>query len=324
MELVNNMSLAFVSYVKTEKKETVEKPADSFTQSEQFSSLLTQKQQNDFPYGSLAKDGVVEYNGVVFFGDSKTHTLSLGDVSDPGKVLNISLPSGGNLKVNVDNLNQLSQAAGMFSPEDLNAILRAIEQYKHCTQKLNEIDDLENQDVEESSQETPMQAFERLKNQYSEKHKHTADNIKSEDDWREMDEDQWGKLIERIDQYIDAYREELEELKERQDEVARKSAAEAPADKKAIAASSAALDVAVSGLAGEDTGDDAGVLEKSSWTYGMTTEDQGIIATAKKANEFAEDMSSKIQEMLLAQEEIPEEEPFVYYSEEHEERDSHT
>ena len=306
MELVNNMSLAFVSYVKTEKKETVEKPADSFTQSEQFSSLLTQKQQNDFPYGSLAKDGVVEYNGVVFFGDSKTHTLSLGDVSDPGKVLNISLPSGGNLKVNVDNLNQLSQAAGMFSPEDLNAILRAIEQYK------------------QSSQETPMQAFERLKNQYSEKHKHTADNIKSEDDWREMDEDQWGKLIERIDQYIDAYREELEELKERQDEVARKSAAEAPADKKAIAASSAALDVAVSGLAGEDTGDDAGVLEKSSWTYGMTTEDQGIIATAKKANEFAEDMSSKIQEMLLAQEEIPEEEPFVYYSEEHEERDSHT
>lgn len=313
MELVNHMSPVFVSYVKTENPKATEIPTDSFTKSEQFSNLLAQKQQNDFPYGSRAKDGVVEYNGIVFSGDAKTHTLSLGDVSDPRKVLNISLPSGGNLKVNVDNLGQLAQAAGMFSAEDLNAILRAIEQYKHCTQKLNEIDEMENQDVEESAEETPQQAFERLKNQYSEKNKLTGDNIKNEDDWRKMDEDQWGKLLAHIDKYIDTYREELEELKERQDEVARKSVAEAPADQKAIAASSAALDVAVSGLAGEDTKDDVSFLEKSSWTYGMTTEDQGILATAKKANEFAEDMVSKTQEMLVTEEMVPEDEAFLYF-----------
>lgn len=32
-----------------------------------------------------------------------------------------------NLKVNVDNLGDLAKAAGMFTPKDLNAIMRAIE-----------------------------------------------------------------------------------------------------------------------------------------------------------------------------------------------------
>lgn len=142
MNSYNNM---FVDRVKSTNKGDTVGRTDNFVQSETFASILERRQENDFPYGSLAKDGIIEYNGVTFVGDPKTHTISLGDVSDPKKTLNISLPSGGNLKVNVNNLEDLSKAAGMFSPEDLNAILRAIEQYKHCSSKLKEIDDMENE-----------------------------------------------------------------------------------------------------------------------------------------------------------------------------------
>jgi len=67
------------------------------------------------------------------------------------------LSGGGVLKVNVDNLDDLGKASGMFSPADLNAIMRAIQTYKHCTSKLNEIEDEENESPEEIAQddETP-------------------------------------------------------------------------------------------------------------------------------------------------------------------------
>lgn len=107
----------------------------------------------DCPYGSLAVNGVIEYNGVIFGCDPEHNTITLGDVSDKKKVLNIALPSGGNLKVNVDNLEELSKAAGMFSPEDLNAILRAIEQYKHCQKKLDEIEAEEFEAVEDTKED---------------------------------------------------------------------------------------------------------------------------------------------------------------------------
>ena len=66
-------------------------------------------------------------------------------MNDPNEVLRISLPSGGSLRVNVNNFGDISKAAGMFSPEDLNAILRAISQYNHCTKKLYEIEQEENE-----------------------------------------------------------------------------------------------------------------------------------------------------------------------------------
>lgn len=105
------------------------------------------------PYSYMAQDGVINYNGVTFICDYKHNSLTLGDVtSDPRKVLTISLPSGGNLKVNVDNLGDLAKAAGMFTPEDLNAIMRSIETYKHCTEKLDEIEDEENKSPKEISE----------------------------------------------------------------------------------------------------------------------------------------------------------------------------
>lgn len=132
-----------------------------------------------------------------------------------------------------------------------------------------------------------------------EEHMLTPDNIKKEDDWREMDNEQWDKLIEHIDKYIENYKEELENMEELQKEAAMKSAAEAPADMKALAASKAALRVAVNGMTGECPDVDVSYLEKLSWTYDMETDDQIILAKAKMANEFAPDMLSKSQELAL-------------------------
>lgn len=78
------------------------------------------------PYGYLAQDGQISYNGVTFVCDEKTNSICLGDVSDADNTLVIPLSEGGCLKVNRDNLDDLQKAIGMFSPEDVNRILRAI------------------------------------------------------------------------------------------------------------------------------------------------------------------------------------------------------
>ncbi|MCI9072106.1 MAG: hypothetical protein HFH80_04760 [Lachnospiraceae bacterium] len=97
------------------------------------------------PYGHLAKDGVITYNGVAFICDERTNSICLGDVSDPKKVINIPLSGGGHLKVNRGEIGQLSKAIGMFSPEDVNRILRAI----HLDTKLQSVQK-EMEDLEES------------------------------------------------------------------------------------------------------------------------------------------------------------------------------
>ena len=134
-----------------------ERKTDSTDRSSSFSKILGEKQQK-CPYSHLAKDGLIEYNGVTFVCDYKTNSICLGDMSNPKNVLNISLPSGGNLKVNVDNFGDLSKAAGMFSPADLNAIMRAIAQYNHCTKKLNELDEEEIETVENVTDKADDQA----------------------------------------------------------------------------------------------------------------------------------------------------------------------
>ena len=95
------------------------------------------------PYGYLAKDGVINYNGVVFTCDEKTNSICLGDVTDKKQVLNIPLSGGGHLKVNRENLGQLSKAIGMFSPEDVNLIMRAIHLDTKVQSVQKEVDDLE-------------------------------------------------------------------------------------------------------------------------------------------------------------------------------------
>ncbi len=95
------------------------------------------------PYGRLAKDGVIEYNGVVFVCDERTNSICLGDMTDEKNVLNIPLSGGGHLKVNRNSIGLLSKAAGMFSPEDLNLIMRAITEDAKIQSVQKEIEDEE-------------------------------------------------------------------------------------------------------------------------------------------------------------------------------------
>ena len=96
------------------------------------------------PYEALERNGIIEYNGVVFVCDHETNSICLGDMSNPKDVLNIPLSGGGSLRVNRDNIDDLAKAIGMFSPEDVNLILRAIAQDAQCSRTLNEIDDQKN------------------------------------------------------------------------------------------------------------------------------------------------------------------------------------
>ncbi len=98
------------------------------------------------PYGEMAEDGVIEYKGVVFVCDYDHNRLTLGDTSNEKNCINIPLSGGGSLMVNRDNIDALSKAIGMFSPEDVNLILRALAQDKKIREMEKELDDMENGD----------------------------------------------------------------------------------------------------------------------------------------------------------------------------------
>ena len=106
-------------------------------------ALLEKKKNTDngVPYNYLAKDGIIEYNGVVFVCDEKYKAIRLGDTSNPKDCLNIPLSGGGSLIVNRDNLDDLAKAIGMFTPEDVNLIMRAIAQDAKVQQMKHQIDD---------------------------------------------------------------------------------------------------------------------------------------------------------------------------------------
>ncbi len=76
----------------------------------------------------------------------------------------------------------------------------------------------------------------------------TAQELKEEKDWREMTDEEWEKMLEGVDEYIDTFKERLRQLKEMQDEAAQKAALEADSDMRATAASAAALSAAENGL----------------------------------------------------------------------------
>lgn len=107
------------------------------------STLEISHKNSNVPYGEFAQDGVIIYNGVTFVCDERTNSICLGDVSDKSKVLNIALSDGGCLKVNRDNIGDLSACVGMFSSEDLNLIMRAIAQDKKAQEMQLEKEDME-------------------------------------------------------------------------------------------------------------------------------------------------------------------------------------
>lgn len=105
----------------------------------------------EVPYGYLAKDGMIAYNDVTFVCDPLTNSICLGDVSDEANTLIIPLAEGGCLKVNRNNLDELQKAIGMFSPEDINRIMRAIAKDNKAREMQQELE-------EEASDVTGLQA----------------------------------------------------------------------------------------------------------------------------------------------------------------------
>lgn len=145
--LVHNLkSASAMETIMTAGRESDVGKAENHADGSSFAQILSDKQVK-CPYGYLAKDGIIQYNGVTFRCDPDTNSICLGDMSDPKKVLNVNLPSGGCLKININNFGDISRAAGMFSHQDLAAIMRAIYQYNHCTGKLEEIEQEESKAV---------------------------------------------------------------------------------------------------------------------------------------------------------------------------------
>lgn len=120
------------------------KISDNSDRKEKADRIVNEKVNGGNPgrWSLMADDeGVVSYNGVNFIFDSESNALCLGDMSQTDNVLSIPLSRGGTLKVNRNNIEDLSKAIGMFSPEDINRIMRAIAEDAHCRRKLNEIED---------------------------------------------------------------------------------------------------------------------------------------------------------------------------------------
>lgn len=98
--------------------------------------------RGSFPYSSMAdENGIIEHNGVIFTGDKRTNSLCLGDMTEFDNILTIPLSEGGYLKVNCNNIDELSRAIDMFSPEDINRIMRAIAQHNKLKQIEQQIED---------------------------------------------------------------------------------------------------------------------------------------------------------------------------------------
>lgn len=100
-----------------------------------------EEQESKTPYSYLAKDGIIEYNGVVFVCDEEHRAICLGDMTKAEDVITIPLTEGGCLKVNRNNLSELSQAISMFSPSDIRRILVAIQQDAKCEQMKLQLDE---------------------------------------------------------------------------------------------------------------------------------------------------------------------------------------
>lgn len=115
---------------------------------------LADRINGDFgaPYSYLAdKSGIIDYNGVIFVCDNEKNQLCLGDMSNPNDVLRIPLSKGGCLMVNRDNIGDISKAISMFSPEDINLIMRAIAEDNRAQQMKNEIEDVKSRPIEENA-----------------------------------------------------------------------------------------------------------------------------------------------------------------------------
>ena len=131
-----------------------------------------------------------------------------------------------------------------------------------------------------------------------ESHRLTAKDLKEDKDWREMSDEEWDKMLEGVDKYIDAFKERVKQMKEMQEEAAEKAAMEADPEMKSVAASQAATEAA-SGFGNSDSTEDSGVDHENNWTRKLQTDDQTILMIAEEAQKMEKDAISKYQEIQL-------------------------
>lgn len=157
------------------------------------------------------------------------------------------------------------------------------------------------------TQSTEAELTEAVK-KFEDLYKLSAKELKEDKDWRDMSGEEWDKMLEGVDNYIDAYKERLKQMKEIQDEAAQKAAMEADPEMRTIAASSAALAAAACGFdsgssveAGDtkSTSTEEGVDHEKNWTKKLKTDDQTILMTAKEAQKMESNALSKLQEVQL-------------------------
>ena len=129
-----------------------------------YKEALPEKNQGA-PYSYLAnEDGVIEYNGVIFTLDNERKWLCLGniDLNHMDQVIRVPLSEGGCLMVNRDSIGDLAKAIGMFSPEDINRILRALKMDGKIQQMKHEIEEMED-GIGKSSEEQNADSVESAK-----------------------------------------------------------------------------------------------------------------------------------------------------------------
>lgn len=126
-----------------QKRLDAKKQEEKLQNSEKIKEILIERSGAalDVPYGYLAKDGLINYNGVTFVCDEQRNAICLGDMSNQKEVLTIPLEKGGCLKVNRENISELSKAISMFSPEDIRRILQAVATDTKCQQMQQEMEE---------------------------------------------------------------------------------------------------------------------------------------------------------------------------------------
>ncbi len=202
-------------------------------ETESFGQKLQAETEKKCPYSFLAKDGIIQYNGVTFVCNYKQNAITLGNMYETNKVLKIALPSGGSLHLNVDNIDTLSKAASMFTPEDLNAIMRAIHEYNHCTRKRMEIEEEKAETAEEAAAESETPDAEKepeidetaladqiraFRTELYYKLINNETEIKIQIGSQEMSMKEWDKLMDSIDKELETIHEALLEKEEKQTE----------------------------------------------------------------------------------------------------------
>ena len=146
---------------------------------------------------------------------------------------------------------------------------------------------------------------------FEEQNKLTAEELKQEDNWRSMSEDDWDKLMSGVDDYIDAYKADLRERVKKQMEAAQKAALTADPEMKSTAAQEAALSVAASGFASgspsegkaseESISEAPGTEHEKNWTRSLKTDDQVVLRTAKEAQAMETLAMSKMAEITSSE-----------------------